>query len=106
VEFVALFKEYGAWCLLVAYFVWQTWIREGRMAKRLDTLEDTDRQARDNLVKAMERNTVALRGICDALRTRPCLVDTSTFHHRTPAKPIPTIPQSDSDAHPVVKGKQ
>ncbi len=38
-----LLKEYGPLALVVGFFLWQNWLRELRMSKRIDKLEDEQR---------------------------------------------------------------
>lgn len=67
-EFLALFREYGPWVLLVAFLVWQSWEREKRMSKRLDAQWE-------ELAKLQRRGDDVLRELIAALRARPCLRD-------------------------------
>jgi hypothetical protein len=39
-DFLLLLKQYGPLVLVVAFFLWQDWLRELRMSKRITKLED------------------------------------------------------------------
>jgi len=41
---IALLKQYGPLILVTAFFLWQGWVREGRMTKRIEMLEDEQRK--------------------------------------------------------------
>lgn len=43
IDIVALLKQYGPLVLAVAFFLWQGWVREGRLSKRIEKLEDEQR---------------------------------------------------------------
>ena len=43
VDAVALLKQYGPLVLVVAFLLWQGWVREIRMGKRIVRLEDEQR---------------------------------------------------------------
>ena len=49
---VALLKQYGPLVLVVAFLLWQGWVREGRMGKRIVKLEDEQRNV---LMPILER---------------------------------------------------
>jgi hypothetical protein len=49
---VALLKQYGPLVLVVAFLLWQGWVREGRMGKRIVKLEDEQRSV---LMPILER---------------------------------------------------
>ncbi len=72
-------REVGPWALLVGLHVWWSWVRECRMAKRMDTLED---YIRSNMQRALDRNTEALREnakqsgeVVRCLAERVCLME-------------------------------
>ena len=48
---VAILKQYGPLVLVTAFFLWQGWVREGRMSKRIETLEDGQRNVLMPLVE-------------------------------------------------------
>ena len=83
-EFLALFKEFGPWVLLVAFLVWRDWQRETRMAKRIDSQWDA-------LAKLQQRSNDVLRDLTDVLRARPCLSDAAQDYkpHSAPQIPHP-----------------
>jgi len=39
-DLLFLLKQYGPLILVTAFFLWQNWIREVRMSKRIEALED------------------------------------------------------------------
>ena len=41
---LVLLKQYGPLALVVAYFLWQNWLRELRMSNRITKLEDEQRE--------------------------------------------------------------
>lgn len=49
-----LLKQYGPLVLVVGFFLWQNWLRELRMGKRIDKLEDAQREI---LLPLVERCT-------------------------------------------------
>jgi hypothetical protein len=51
-DVVLLLKQYGPLVLVTAFFLWQGWVRECRMCKRIDQLED---QQRSVLLPLVER---------------------------------------------------
>jgi len=48
---VALLKQYGPLVLVVAFLLWQGWVREIRMGKRIVKLEDEQRNVLMPLVE-------------------------------------------------------
>lgn len=51
VDVVALLKQYGPLVLVAALFLWQGWVREGRLNDRITTLEDEQRNVLMPLVE-------------------------------------------------------
>jgi hypothetical protein len=51
VDAVALLKQYGPLVLVVAFLLWQGWVREIRMGKRIVKLEDEQRNVRMPLIE-------------------------------------------------------
>ena len=49
-----LLRQYGPLVLVVGFFLWQNWLRELRMSKRISKLEDEQRQV---LLPMVERCT-------------------------------------------------
>ena len=47
----ALLKQYGPLVLVMAFLLWQGWVREGRMGKRIVRLEDEQRNVLMPLVE-------------------------------------------------------
>lgn len=55
--FLDIAKQAGPWVAFVALFVWQTVVREKRMADRLDSVQDEFRKCqRDVILRAAETN--------------------------------------------------
>ena len=54
VALLALLKQYGPLVLVMAFLLWQGWVREGRMGKRIVKLEDEQRNV---LLPLVERCT-------------------------------------------------
>jgi len=50
-DLILLLRQYGPLILVVAFFLWQGWVREGRMNKRLADLEDGQRNVLMPLVE-------------------------------------------------------
>jgi len=48
---VALLKQYGPLIVVTAFFLWQGWVREGRMGQRIETLENEQRNVLMPLVE-------------------------------------------------------
>jgi hypothetical protein len=46
-----LLKQYGPLILVTAFFLWQGWVRECRMVRRIEILEDQQREALMPLVE-------------------------------------------------------
>jgi hypothetical protein len=53
-DFLLLLKQYGPLAFIVGFFLWQNWLREVRMSKRIDKLEDEQRRV---LLPMVERCT-------------------------------------------------
>jgi uncharacterized membrane protein len=64
-----LFRSYGPTVAITIVFVWQGIMRESRMTKRLDLLED---QRWNALITTVERNTIALTAFANAIAGKPC----------------------------------
>ena len=50
-DLILLLKQYGPLIVVVAFFLWQGWVREGRMSKRITNLEDEQRSVLMPLVE-------------------------------------------------------
>jgi hypothetical protein len=61
-----MIRDFGFPVALVAFFVWWSWVREQRLSKRLERLEDW---TRDKLIDIVQDNTEAMRAIGD----KPCM---------------------------------
>jgi len=71
-----ILRDFGFPVVLVIFFVWNSWKREERIAKRVTDLEVF---VQDRLLLIVEKsttavvdNTAALHGLIEALRVRPC----------------------------------
>jgi hypothetical protein len=53
-DLLVLLRQYGPLVLVVGFFLWQNWLRELRMSKRISKLEDEQRQV---LLPMVERCT-------------------------------------------------
>jgi hypothetical protein len=53
-DFLLMLKQYGPLVLVVLFFLWQNWLRELRMDKRINKLEDEQRTV---LLPLVERCT-------------------------------------------------
>lgn len=73
-QVLALLREYGPLVLIVAFFLWQGWVREKNLLARICKLEDEQRKVLLPLVarctKAIVKNTVIMRRLESALDQR------------------------------------
>jgi len=57
--------EHGIFAAMVVYFVWQSWRRETRLAKRIDQLQETQKKIQMDLIQktieALTENTVVMK---------------------------------------------
>jgi len=71
---VALLKQYGPLVLVVAFLLWQGWVRETRMGKRIVKLEDEQRNVLMPLVAkcadVIAQNTLMMERLEKALDDR------------------------------------
>jgi hypothetical protein len=71
---VALLKQYGPLILVVAFLLWQGWVRETRMSKRITRLEDEQRNVLMPLVErcadVIAQNTLMMERLEKALDER------------------------------------
>jgi low temperature requirement protein LtrA len=67
---LTLAEKHGFTALLVAFFVWWSWLREKRISERLDQVQDAYTQT---LRTVVADNTDALRSLKTALENRPCM---------------------------------
>ena len=72
-------RDVGPWAALAGMHVWWSWVRECRMVKRIDILED---YIRSTMNRSLDRNTEALREnakqsceIVRCLAERVCLME-------------------------------
>lgn len=63
-DVAAAFHDFGPTAAIAAIFVWQTIVRERRMAKRIDSLENF---IRHDLMRTVEANTAALVACTQAI---------------------------------------
>lgn len=70
-DFLVLLKQYGPLLLVTAFFLWQGWVREVRMGKRIETLEDGQRNVLMPLVErcadVIAQNTMMMERLERAL---------------------------------------
>ena len=70
----ALLKQYGPLVLVMAFLLWQGWVREGRMGKRIVRLEDEQRNVLMPLVErcadVIAQNTLMMERLEKALDER------------------------------------
>ena len=70
-EVVNAVKQFGFFAILVALFIWRDWVREQRMAKRLDEQGDKFNTALSTVVtdnaRAMERMAQGIEKQSDRL---------------------------------------
>jgi hypothetical protein len=71
---IALLKQYGPLVLVTAVLLWQSWVREGRMNKRIVKLEDEQRNVLMPLVErcadVIAQNTLMMERLEKALDER------------------------------------
>ncbi len=71
---IALLKQYGPVVLAVAFLLWQSWVRETRMSKRITRLEDEQRNVLLPLVErcsdVIAQNTLMMERLEKALDER------------------------------------
>lgn len=69
-----LVKQYGPLVLMMAFLLWQGWMRECRLGNRINKLEDEQRKVLLPLVhkctKVITRNTLIMRRLERALDER------------------------------------
>jgi len=74
VALLGLLKQYGPLVLVVAFLLWQGWVREGRMSKRIVKLEDEQRNVLMPLVSrcadVIAQNTLMMGRLEKALDER------------------------------------
>ena len=71
---MAVLKQYGPLVLVVAFLLWQGWVRETRMSKRIVRLEDEQRNVLMPLVErcadVIAQNTLMMERLEKALDER------------------------------------
>lgn len=74
VDMVTLLKQYGPLVLVVAFLLWQSWVREGHMSKRIAKLEDGQRNVLMPLVErcadVIAQNTMMMERLEKSLDAR------------------------------------
>jgi hypothetical protein len=74
VALLSLLKQYGPLVLVMAFLLWQGWVREGRMSKRIVRLEDEQRNVLMPLVErsadVIAQNTLMMERLEKALDAR------------------------------------
>jgi hypothetical protein len=71
-EFTEILKQYGPWIALVLFFVWQSWVREGKLG---DQLNEVQKFIRETMSVVIRDNTEAMVGWRELLKQRPCLLE-------------------------------
>lgn len=70
-DVIALLKQYGPLVLVGAFLLWQSWVREIRMSKRITKLEDEQRNVLMPLVErcadVIAQNTLMMERLEKAL---------------------------------------
>ena len=73
-DLILLLKQYGPLIVVVAFFLWQGWVREGRMSKRITNLEDEQRSVLMPLVErcadVIAQNTLMMERLEKSLDER------------------------------------
>lgn len=73
-DLLLLLKQYGPLILVAAFFLWQGWVREVRMSKRIESLEDEQRNVLMPLVErcadVIAQNTMMMERLEKALDER------------------------------------
>lgn len=64
-----LAKQHGPWVAAVAFFIWQGWIRENRLAK---TVDDLNSFIRGEMRTTIEHNTAAFNAMRQTFDTDGC----------------------------------
>ena len=91
---MAIVREFGLPVALVGFFVWQGWVRERRMGRRMDATQDFVQRA---LVGLVSDNTKAMEAVGKALEARPCLAEAELHDRlRELAKDRPTAQEVHS----------
>jgi hypothetical protein len=75
-DLLLLLKQYGPLVLVVGFFLWQNWLRELRMSKRISKLEDEQRQVLLPMVErctdVIAQNTAMMERVEKVLEGREC----------------------------------
>jgi hypothetical protein len=71
IDLISLCKQYGPLILAVAFILWQGWVRESRLNKRIEKLEDEQRNVLLPLVErcadVIAQNTMMMERLEKAL---------------------------------------
>jgi hypothetical protein len=88
-DWVAAVERLGLAAVFVVFFIITSWLRENRMAKRLDKLEQQNSkmgsrlaELTEKVTEAMKRDTDIIRDALDTLKIRPCLAFSSAEEFR------------------------
>ena len=71
VDFADALKQHGPWVAMCIYFVWQSWIREGKLGEQLT---DVQKYIRETMTVLVAENTSAMLKWREILKERPCLM--------------------------------
>jgi hypothetical protein len=73
-DLLLVLKQYGPLILVTAFFLWQGWVREVRMSKRITNLEDEQRNVLMPLVErcadVIAQNTMMMERLEKAMDQR------------------------------------
>ena len=76
-SWVGIAREFGFPVLLIVFFVWQNYLREGKMAAKLQKMEAFIETTLTNLVVQDNQSradlAVALNALSNELKARPCV---------------------------------
>ena len=71
ISFLEVLKLHGPWVAMCVFFVWQSWVREGKLGEQLSKSEEF---IRVSLATVVSDNTDAWMRFRDILKERPCLI--------------------------------
>ena len=70
-DFADVLKQHGPWVAICIYFVWQSWIREGKLGTQLN---DIQKYIQETMTAIVQENTKAMIKWREILKERPCLM--------------------------------
>jgi hypothetical protein len=90
IDIVDLIQQFGPFFVAVLFFLWRDWKREDRLSKRIDHLEDEQRQVRTTNARDGIRNKTTRRIRCHLTHQR---LRRSPLCHSGPHSSWPPSPQ-------------